>query len=1039
MIPTHSYDRKPSAQPVNHNGNQNAVPRLKKSGQAHVSRTLSEQPLGYRGFQGKSEKLGLNESFQKLSLQESTTKNSVYMKTRDIDFSQKTVSRTFSDGGLLDDAVYQLNNKKIKPEHFPTIRIVKFNGQWVSLDNRRLRVFLDAFIETVPVIKLDLKDPEVAKEFWSKKSNKSLSGGGVVRSNTEVSHGKHFDEGNFIFNKNVLKWTVEMIQNPTSKLIQLPDIYDNRAAYYEYFKNLIYEEARAILQIGLELFHIGKAEGSIFELFHYKRNVNAENPTEMKFNPPRDFNNDIKAGDALLLEHTKFSQLKLIALANYSELTSANPKISFKVVVDHGLLSIYNTAFEAKQQWQVTPIGSLITLQRMFDACTTFSARKETFLEKCIYQGTISPSLFDQNPVEFFDDDCYFMEEFPRVSSAKREKAPLSFIEQKLLAKLNPSQALAVKKFLLLEEGLQLIQGPPGTGKTSTLIPLLKASQLRRERLLVCTPSNKATQVLGERFVNEYPNVPVALIGVEEKLPPDSPLCNVFVDTWGSQKISCIQDMCNTLWKLQPAKLVEGEDRFLKNRIKEAEASLNRMGDEFSALAEEVALYKLSILQKIKRVNTMILQVTNLYVKYLSRATSEDWKKLKENKANKFEEPEDTTLLGKAHSLLSMLALELQSAVTEFETADGDFSAKGLKAELINNSALVFSTLSTCGQQRLKEIMLPFDTLIIDEAAQAVEAEITIALKYTPKKCLLIGDIKQLPATVISPYAEKTKFGRSLMERLIKDCDQPYSLLNIQYRMDPEISCFPSKKYYGGRLENAAPVTKYDSILPKSDGVPSFMNSPYAFINVTGHETKNTNHSYINESEARYVKLIVEFMHRYGIDVINRIGIITFYKGQADYIRTDLNKKFTGIKVNTVDGFQGGECDMIIISCVRANLKQRIGFLHDSRRLNVALTRAKYSLIILGDIKTLAKDDMAELVQDASDREILYGEEFLANLQPKKLPSAKKTVIHGLQPTQSNYKTELCQYFKKDSTSCKRGEKCSYAHGKQELRSKNNT
>ena len=945
---------------------------------------------------------------------------------------------------------------------------------------------------------MDLKDSEIAKEFWSKKSNKSSTQGGLVRPLPKESNGQHFEEGIFVFNKRVLNWTLEMIKKPFRNSVNkpLPDRYTSRDKYYESFEELIFEEVRAILQTGIEQAAEKNQPELKLKLIKCQRANNPENPIEMKFNPSGSYE-EIKAGDALLLEHATNHHIKLIALSNYSESTAGDPQISVKVVIDNDLINMYGDAFKEGQQWTATAIGSLITLQRMFDACTTFKKRAETFLEKSIWKGRLGSHSVDnahtkkvrlrQNryyseyqinhdkplrktalkPSPFYsseEEELYASEEekidtsteydafnteeddenngssssdytYHSSSSASNTggalynfftKSGIDIInyssaeaqdndtdeeaqhndtelltlsnEQELLAKLNPSQSEAIGQFLQLEKGMHLIQGPPGTGKTTTVIQLLKILQERGERLLVCAPSNKAVQVIGEGFITQYPNIPIAFLGVEEKLPSTSPLCKVFVDTWETQKVDSIQEMNALLWELQPSKLVQDDDKFIKNRIMEACKKLECIKIIFSEFVNEAALYQLSFLEDLKKAEHTILKTIGHYCELMPFVKSECWEEVraynqevliqKRNK-NQDEPIEIPELINVIRSILSPLAMALQSVESTLKMLNADSSTKGLKGQLIDHSAIVFATLSTCGQQRLKE-MKPVDSLIIDEAGQAVEAETIIPLRFNPKKCLLIGDIKQLPATVISPYAENLKFGRSLMERLISDCEQPSSMLEIQYRMHPHICEWPSKKYYGGRLKNHESVCEYKPIIPKAKNTPPFLLSPYAFINIEGNETAGPyGHSFINKSEAYGVKLIVEYLHQQRINVIHRVGIITFYKGQSDYIRNDLDTNFSGIKVNTVDGFQGGENDIIIISCVRANLKKQIGFLNESRRLNVALTRARFSLIILGHQKTLARSDIAELVTDAHQRHLLFPENELLALIPKKIEKAK--------------------------------------------------
>jgi senataxin len=258
-------------------------------------------------------------------------------------------------------------------------------------------------------------------------------------------------------------------------------------------------------------------------------------------------------------------------------------------------------------------------------------------------------------------------------------------------------------------------------------------------------------------------------------------------------------------------------------------------------------------------------------------------------------------------------------------------SSAGLEESLLNESMIVFGTLSVMGRKSCQE-MNSVKNIIIDEAGQAVEPEVLIPFPLLEEtgKLLLVGDPQQLPATVLSPEAERLGFKRSMMERLMAG-GMDYSLLNIQYRMHSEISVFPSTKYYGGKLINAAPVE------PRYQALPPFI-APYSFIHVEGTEERGPHgHSFKNILEIRCILMLLSYLHkRHQIDVTTQVAIITFYSEQAELINVQLNhiKEYGELRARTIDGYQGGEADFVIISCVRANPKGHIGFTKDSQRLN---------------------------------------------------------------------------------------------------------
>ena len=253
-----------------------------------------------------------------------------------------------------------------------------------------------------------------------------------------------------------------------------------------------------------------------------------------------------------------------------------------------------------------------------------------------------------------------------------------------------------------------------------------------------------------------------------------------------------------------------------------------------------------------------------------------------------------------------------------------------------------------------------FGTLFIDEAAQALEPACWIAIRKADR-VILAGDHCQLPPTVKCPEALHGGLGHTLMETLVHTQPEAVSLLQIQYRMNDDIVRFPSQWFYHGAVQSA-PEVKYRGILD--------FDTPIEWVNTEGDDCQEefVGESYgrINKAEAR---LTLEQLQRY-IEKIGKerflderidVGIISPYKAQVQYLRQLLRKEpffkpyRPYLTVNTVDGFQGQERDIILISLVRANEDGQIGFLSDLRRMNVAITRARMKLIILGNAATLTR------------------------------------------------------------------------------------
>ena len=281
-----------------------------------------------------------------------------------------------------------------------------------------------------------------------------------------------------------------------------------------------------------------------------------------------------------------------------------------------------------------------------------------------------------------------------------------------------------------------------------------------------------------------------------------------------------------------------------------------------------------------------------------------------------------------------------------------------INADLLDGAHVIASTLVSSNHRLLNGHR--FGTLFIDEAAQALEAACWIAIRKADR-VVLAGDHQQLPPTVKCYDALKGGLGCTLMETVVNNKPESVSLLTLQYRMNEEIMQFSSDWFYGGQLQ-AAPEVRYRSILD--------WDSPISWIDTSGMEFKEEfvgeNFGRINRQEA---DLLLDELQKYitrigGQRILDEridFGIISPYKAQVQYLRgriksSDALRPYRSLlTVNTVDGFQGQERDVVFISLVRANEEGQIGFLSDLRRMNVAMTRARMKLVILGEAETLTR------------------------------------------------------------------------------------
>ena len=312
-----------------------------------------------------------------------------------------------------------------------------------------------------------------------------------------------------------------------------------------------------------------------------------------------------------------------------------------------------------------------------------------------------------------------------------------------------------------------------------------------------------------------------------------------------------------------------------------------------------------------------------------------------------------------------------------------------INAELFGEARVIACTLVGSAHHLLEG--MKFGTLFIDEAAQALEAACWIPMKRA-SRVILAGDHCQLPPTVKSIAALRAGLGKTLMERIAENKPEVVTLLKIQYRMNDEIMRFSSDWFYGGKVESA-PQIKYRSVLDydhpitwidtsneenqitiEGEDAPEDSASTSSSVSAANQNSDlNFKEQFVGESFGRINKaeaeltllILAEYFTKIGKQrVLSEsidVGIISPYRAQVQYLKK-LIKKYEFFKpyrrlisVNTVDGFQGQERDVILISLVRSNDEGQIGFLKDLRRMNVAMTRARMKLIILGNKDTMTK------------------------------------------------------------------------------------
>lgn len=369
---------------------------------------------------------------------------------------------------------------------------------------------------------------------------------------------------------------------------------------------------------------------------------------------------------------------------------------------------------------------------------------------------------------------------------------------------------------------------------------------------------------------------------------------------------------------------------------------------------------------------------------------------------------------------------EMKSASKKEKKSSGEKYRKAIKAvtdsvknlsddqvvrDLLDSADVVFCTLIAAGSMpiiRMKNV----SALIVDEASACTEPEILIALRKKPDRMLLVGDPKQLPAFVASPFAVECGLSRSLQDRLMFKHKFDYTLLNEQYRMRPEISKWPVKHFYKENVADGVNVLQstYRTSVSLLDG------DPYCWIQVSAEEKKDKSLSTFNEGEAEAViAILFDMKQKYRLKnnwfSSDRIRVITFYQAQVNFIRDLLGKYgMEDVMVSTVDASQGCEADVVVVSFVRGS-SGYVGFLKDRRRLNVALTRAKFQLVCVGNLGALSSLDdvgghstLGDMAKDAKSRARVYNHRSPLPPPPvlpkkvcdgSKTPSYRKVTIKG--------------------------------------------
>ena len=328
-------------------------------------------------------------------------------------------------------------------------------------------------------------------------------------------------------------------------------------------------------------------------------------------------------------------------------------------------------------------------------------------------------------------------------------------------------------------------------------------------------------------------------------------------------------------------------------------------------------------------------------------------------------------------------------------------------SEMLSNAKCVFCTLVVAGCYAVRG-MPAIDALIVDEAAQATEPEVLIPLCLHPRFLLLCGDPNQLGCVCMSRRAKEAGLERSMMARLMASKSYTdFFFLETQYRMHPSIAAFPSERFYEGRLVTDTSCALRPRLGDGGGGSSAWLG-PWAFVNVVGgREERGGDGSVYNRLEAEAVLTAIKALRSSGVlhdETSSTVRVLTFYAAQVRCIKDALRESgMPRVSVGTVDGAQGAESDIIILSFVRCNRNGSIGFVNEWRRLNVAITRAKRCLLMFGDASTIGAGDLgeaaADLVRHAAKVGSLCTYDPNGGIGPVLAPELGAEIVSGAQLT----------------------------------------
>ncbi|WMV17912.1 hypothetical protein MTR67_011297 [Solanum verrucosum] len=806
-------------------------------------------------------------------------------------------------------------------------------------------------------------------------------GGGSPMEKMKISRPKDID-----FIDLVLKWSIKDIFDETLYQFQvekIPESFESVDHYLSSFVFPLLEETRAYIAVSLK--DIVKAPFAELISFEVVLEPNGSLVFDVEVNYWRNHCCDGRVpyrtspGDIVVISNVKLedaSDLQRSGYWTFAYVTDVNENdalVNFKVRVPPGSGNVKGM----RGSCHVVFLVNVMSNKRVWNMLRV--RENLNMIEKVLC------------PVQEIEQKCDVCSEYD---------APVGEVMPNLLSKLNDSQANAIFTSLAAvrcyhKASVELICGPPGTGKTRTLSVMLVELLHMKCKTVTCAPTDVTTARVASHLVklvresskNEYdgfcPLGDILLFGnkncedgediaeisldyrvdrLEECLAPTNGL-----NACLSSMISFLEELCE-------------QEKAPKVNVK-ISSSVDLARSQFTSTASSLRRYMLMICTHVP-IEFLRKENVDRIVLALSQLDST------ERMLFSCQQPFGVSLI-----IQSLKDLQQSLWTLHFPSA----TSKDLIMEFcIQMASSIFCTASTSYTLHSVESK-PFDLLVVDDADQLKECEAVIPLQLRGlRHVVLAGDEFKLTAVVKSRIAREAGLGRSLFKRL-GSLDHVKHLLNIQYRMHPSISQFPNSIFHRRQIIDAPDVKSkaYEKIYLTGQ---SF--GPYAFINVPWGEEELDNLGHRrNLVEVALVMQMVQSLFKAWSTASKkklRIGVISPYAAQVLAIQDRLGQKYNNhahfeVNVQTVDGFQGGEEDIVIISTVRSNHAGSSGFLSSLHWTNVALTRARHCLWILGNEKTLLNSNSIweELILDAKDRQCFFHADEDTNMR-KTILDAKK-------------------------------------------------